>query len=94
MAWTQSDSLPKKNCNPNQPDRLGQVGFGELAGRIDWIFQYSQPAKKGVGYKSTKQTEHERGAKEVGDCVGRGSVAQMHGSSQIGHQIDSNTQRC
>ena len=32
----------KKFCNTTQPTKK------------DWIFEYSQPAKKGVGYKSTK----------------------------------------
>ena len=40
--------------NPTRWVGLEWVSFGELVGQIDWIFEYSQPAKKGVGYKSTK----------------------------------------
>jgi hypothetical protein len=53
-----------------------------------------KPSKKGVSNKTTKQTKHERCSKEVGDSVGRGSIAQMHSTSQIRHQINSNTKCC
>lgn len=57
-------------------------------------FLKCKPAKEGVSDKATEQTEHERGAKEVGDSVGSTSIAHMHSTSQISHQINSNTKRC
>lgn len=50
-----------------------------------------KPADKSVSYKTTEQTEHERGSHEVGDRVGRISTAQMHRTRQICHQIHGNT---
>lgn len=45
------------------------------------------PSEESIGEEATEQTEHEGGSQEVGYNVGRGSITQMHGPSQICYQI-------
>ena len=59
----------------------GEDGDGEVA------------AEEGVGDEAAEQAEHEGGAHEVGDDVGRLGVAQVHGRRQVRHQVHGDAQR-
>ena len=59
----------------------GEDGDGEVA------------AEEGVGDEAAEQAEHEGGAHEVGDDVGRLGVAQVHRRRQVRHQVHRDAQR-
>lgn len=52
------------------------------------------PSEVCIGNETTEQAQHERSSKKISDCVGRGSISQMHRPGQVGDQIDSNAKSC
>jgi len=52
------------------------------------------PSEESISEEASEQTEHKGGSQEVGYNVGRGSITQMHGPSQISDQVDGDAQCC
>ena len=59
----------------------GEDGDGEVAAEV------------GVGDEAAEEAEHEGGADEVGDGVGGGGIAEVHGAGHVRHQVHRDAQR-
>jgi hypothetical protein len=59
----------------------GEDGDGEVAAEV------------AVGDEAAEEAEHEGGADEIGDGVGGGGIAEVHGARHVRHQVHRDAQR-